>query len=82
MSAVLPVTSILVDPLPLSYNLSATNFVKETGSNEVLPETEGRSVSQLVQTAENSPQALAQASGDTKTAKPKHFIALTSLLAK
>jgi hypothetical protein len=35
-----------------------------------------------VQMAENLPQAPAQASGDTKTAKPKHFIALMSLLAK
>jgi hypothetical protein len=45
MSAVLPVTSALVDPLPLSYSFSATNFVKETGLNEVSPETEARSVS-------------------------------------
>jgi hypothetical protein len=33
----------------------------------------------LIQTAKNLPQAPAQASGDTKTAKPKHFIALISL---
>jgi hypothetical protein len=36
----------------------------------------------LVQMAENLPQALAQASGNTKTAKPKHTIVLTNLLAK